>query len=409
MRTIKTVIWNIFQEIVYLFKKRDEKIVVMGSWFGERFADNTRYLFQYLSDNKSEMGLKKVIWVTRSDKLKNEIEKLGYEVYMMESQESIYYHKKAGIHIVCNSGNVTFEKKGDILSQFSNGAIKINLFHGLAGIKGVGFASREYAENKDKHRIFYSAKEWLRKSKLMRKYGILPGGWGDAYYLSTTSFMTELFKKYFMLPDENFIESAYPRNEKNIKLLPSESEIIDKIKYGKKVILYMPTFRENYDEYKSPLDSKELVEIIEENGLIWIEKNHAYDKRKKTNEYVSESVLKLEQDFDASVLIPYVDLIITDYSSVSWDALYNKKPVIFYMPDFEYYRDCDRGFVLKPEEFVIGPFVKNLEDLKEIIEKYKENFLDMLPDNEEELFKKFWGCEKDCSQIWKDILRKVKE
>jgi hypothetical protein len=93
MGKINNLFWNVKQEVANILHPRDKAIVLMGAWFGNRFADNSRYLFQYLSENKEKLGLKHVVWVTRSEMLQKELEEMGYEAYMMDSDESLYYHK----------------------------------------------------------------------------------------------------------------------------------------------------------------------------------------------------------------------------------------------------------------------------------------------------------------------------
>ena len=114
MEPLRKLLWNISQ--IGKSKGRDNSIVLIGAWFGNRFADNSRYLFQYLSENKVALGLTHVIWVTRSSSVCKTIRQMGYECYMMDSEESIAYHKKAGIHIICNSA----ERELKVLSMRVN-------------------------------------------------------------------------------------------------------------------------------------------------------------------------------------------------------------------------------------------------------------------------------------------------
>lgn len=407
MGKLKIILWNIFQEIKYFFCPRDKSIVLIGGWCGKRFADNSRYLFQYLSENKKELGLTHVVWVTRNEKLYNELKDMGYEVYMMDSQESIKYHKTAAYHIICNVSSSGNNMDADLLTQYSNGAYKINLWHGLGGIKGVHFAGKEYRDYKTQYPTRARIKEFLRKFKSYRVCAELLGGWEDAYYLSTTPFETCIFQKYFKLPINNFVESGYPRNQKDIRLRKNEIEILEKIKQYKKVILYMPTFRGDNTHYTAPLTNDELIKTIEENGWLWIEKKHGIDQSNLLKEIISPAVLQLDPEFDGNVLFPYIDMVITDYSSVSWDALYHKKPVVFYMPDYDYYMKDDRGFVLQPEEFIIGPATYNINELIQLLNENKKDFSLMLPQNEDELFEKIWGEHKECAQIWNDIQYKM--
>lgn len=408
MGKLKMIADNLVGEIKHIFVPKDKSIVLMGSWFGNRFSDNTRYLYQYLSDNKETLGLTHVVWVTKSQELQRDLSDMGYEAYMMDSEESKYYHQKAGIHVICNSDNEALAKGADILTRYSNGAIRINLWHGLGGIKGVGYASKEYLDYKKSHPVNIAIKDFFRGSRLFRRLVQLPGGWGDAYYLSTTPFETEIFKKYFGLSNKHFIEAGYPRNEKVIKLRECEKEVISKIQSSNKVILYMPTFRVNNAGYVSPLSDERVLSILRDNNWLWVEKKHGEDADGMMGKVENQTVLQLDSDFDANVLLPHVDMIVTDYSSVSWDALYHKKPILFYMPDYDYYMNQDRGFVLGPEEFIIGPAAYTIEEFAETLQKYREDFLKMLPENEEAIFKKVWGQETNCASIWEKIVQKCR-
>ena len=51
---IKMCFSNLKYLLSSLFWLKDKRIILFGGWFGERFADNTRFLFQYLSDNKKK-------------------------------------------------------------------------------------------------------------------------------------------------------------------------------------------------------------------------------------------------------------------------------------------------------------------------------------------------------------------
>ncbi len=380
------------------YKNRDYSIVLFGAWFGNRFADNSRYLFQYLSENKNNLGLTHVVWVTRSDNVYFTLNQMGYECYLMDSEKSIYYHKIAGIHIVCNSAELV---NGDILPQYSTGAVKINLWHGLGGIKGVEFASKQYEIAKKVHPIKYSLKEFLNRRSMYRKYAIRYGGWGDCLYLSTTPFQTNIFKKYFYRDTSHFIEAGYPRNLPCLRFTPEELNVIDMIRNKKNIILYLPTFRENSNNYQTPLDNLEVKELVQSEDFYWIEKKHNFTGASGT--VVDDHILKLDSSFDICTILPFVDLVVTDYSSVSWDALYYNIPVFFYIPDFEKYESDDRGFVLPKEEFLIGQTAKTTDELKKLLIKYKNNYHSSI--NCDYNFKKmkYWGEEKSFEQIWREI------
>lgn len=399
MKPLKKMMWNISQ--IGKSKERDDSIVLMGAWFGNRFADNSRYLFQYLSENKTELGLKHVIWVTRNTTVYETLRDMHYECYMMDSEESIAYHKKAGIHIICNCAEY---ENGDILPQYSNGALKINLWHGLGGIKGVEFASKQYELAKQAHPFKYRLKEFLNRRSLYRKTAVRYGGWGDCYYMSTTSFQTEILKKYFYRDASHFIEAGYPRNLNCLRFTPEEQPVIDMLKAKKNIILYLPTFRESGSDYQAPLENNELKSMIQSGNYYWIEKKHNFAGATETVE--DGHILQLDSSFDICTILPFVDVVITDYSSVSWDALYYGIPVFFYVPDIKNYESADRGFILPKNEFLIGQIAYTTDELKRLLESYQNDYKKSINCDYAMMKTRHWGKDSSYKDIWEKILEK---
>ncbi|WP_404290912.1 CDP-glycerol glycerophosphotransferase family protein [Glutamicibacter arilaitensis] len=64
---------------------------------------------------------------------------------------------------------------------------------------------------------------------------------------------------------------------------------------------------------------------------------------------------------DTNELLAVVDVLITDYSSIYYDFLPARKPVLFYTPDFEAY-DAERGLYFERESWP-GEVSDNIEDL----------------------------------------------
>jgi CDP-glycerol glycerophosphotransferase len=49
---------------------RKNKVWVFGAWYGQRFSDNSRYLFEYVNKEQSDV---EAIWITRDKELKQKI------------------------------------------------------------------------------------------------------------------------------------------------------------------------------------------------------------------------------------------------------------------------------------------------------------------------------------------------
>ena len=400
---------NVFFAFCSLFWKRDKSIILFGSWFGSKFADNSRFLFQYLSNEKEKLGLSHVIWVTLNENVYNIMTDMGYEVYMMYSPESIYFHKKAGYHFVCNTPNSSDDFHGDILGQYSYRAIKVNLWHGATGLKGVGASSNQYIEKRNKHRFIYNIKDFFIKNSSVFRKLTSPGGWGDCYFLSTTDYTINILKMHFLLPDHNYIKSGLPRNCDCNQLTTEEKTILDMINQYSYVILYLPTFRDSTDSRDLSLLSEEVKNELVSKNILWIQKGHSADKNFGRIESRQNNILLLNPNFDINVLYKKITLILTDYSSVMVDAVYYDKPVWFYVPDYNEYINRERGFVADPKEMMCGPKFFDIHSLKSAIlnidkidkAKYFENY------RYPYLKEKYWGKNRTISEIWMDILKHV--
>ena len=357
-----TPIINLFVDIVNLFIHRDRSIILFGSWMGERFADNSRFLFQYLSKQIENTGFSRVIWVTRNESLLSELKNMGYEAYLMNSKESYYFHFKAGIHIVCNMEFDVHTYRGDIMGQLSGHAYKINLWHGIP-IKGGSMANAEKKDESFKRRLLFE----LKSSRLFNDF-FTPGHWNKAYYASTGKECTKRLSLFHGIAISRFIECGYPRNCPTIKYRDSEKRVLLSIKSHTKSVLYLPTFREK-SSMNNLLDDSSFVQFLNEQDLFWVEKEHSASSEIMSNKGVI-NYLKLNSDFDVNTIIDSVDLVITDYSSVAYDAYAFGKAVIYFSPDYESYNKYERGFLCDYLDLSSNALAENAIDLANIIRRY---------------------------------------
>ena len=154
---------------------------------------------------------------------------------------------------------------------------------------------------------------------------------------------------------------------------------------GKRVVLYAPSFSGNAASPKAPgLDMgleeafarlKDVYLIVRPHPLMKRDYPQYFDNRVKT--------LSTEK------LLPVVDVLITDYSSILFDYCIFKKPFIMFCPDIDEY-EKSRGFYADPRSFP-APFFKEKIEMVKCVE-YKL-YLDMC--REEELYnfyQTYMGC-----------------
>ena len=198
---IKTVFSNIWFGMLGLILHRDSHIVLFGSWMGLRFADNSRFLFQYLSKNKEALHLKRVIWVTRDSNINTMLNKMNYESYLCGTKASKYWHLKSDIHVVCNSMN-RFGHDADIDIQYSFGAKRVQLWHGV-GMKAVGASANSHMSS--------SFMKKLKTNRFIHKL-ITEGGWGEPFFLSPSPTQQTINQACCECSRRGMFITNYPRN-----------------------------------------------------------------------------------------------------------------------------------------------------------------------------------------------------
>ncbi len=135
---------------------------------------------------------------------------------------------------------------------------------------------------------------------------------------------------------------------------------------GKKIILFAPTFRGNnkttgnYPENK--FDFIKLYEKFKGEYAIII-KHHPFvnNKTEIPSEY-REDIIDMSDNEELNDLLFVTDILITDYSSVVFEASLLNIPMLFYAFDLQNYIST-RGFYYEYDSFVPGKIVSNMTRL----------------------------------------------
>lgn len=139
---------------------------------------------------------------------------------------------------------------------------------------------------------------------------------------------------------------------------------------GKRIYLYCPTFREDKGErtvYDPEINWSELSNALCDDEIFVIRRHPVMDYRLTDKEY--PNILDLT-DESTLELTAASDVIITDYSSVIYDACLLSVPSVFYCPD---YKDYERGFYLEFPDDLPGELVTESGKLLEAVRNTKEN------------------------------------
>jgi CDP-glycerol glycerophosphotransferase len=213
---------------------------------------------------------------------------------------------------------------------------------------------------------------------MLRMYSYLTGRF-PVYDLliSPSAFYTQnVFSKAFRF--RNVLECNYPRNDclsgksPGFVLAPerkSLQRIEDLKRSGLRVILYAPTYRDSLgDAIKNRiLNMGRLVDFCRNYKILFIFKSHP---RRDFNQRFpeSENIILYENNWDVYPLLPLVDSLITDYSSLYIDYLLLDKPIIFLPYDYRQYIKKEKKLYFNYECQTPGPKCLDQEGLeKEII------------------------------------------
>ncbi|QQB15451.1 CDP-glycerol glycerophosphotransferase family protein [Brevibacterium casei] len=165
--------------------------------------------------------------------------------------------------------------------------------------------------------------------------------------------------------------------------LRQEIRSVLNIREEETLVLYAPTWRGGVSDHDFDIDRlrSDLEALASVPGARVFFRAHRLTEKLVAGELLPVDVVPAE--IDTNDLLAGVDVLVTDYSSIAFDFLPTKRPIIFYVPDLEEYMNS-RGLYLLPEE-VLGSVCRdrmtlvsavesagsgNAEDLENAIERF---------------------------------------
>ncbi len=160
------------------------------------------------------------------------------------------------------------------------------------------------------------------------------------------------FSEAFGQPESRFIPIGIPRmdyltdKEENARVRGNILLKYPQLDNGRKNILYAPTFRDT-DEDRAALAAatKELVNKANYSDFNLIVKHHVVDSNKEQIYTDSRMNMAEGENFTAMDFMCVADYVVTDYSSVIYEALLKDLPIYIYCFDSDKYID-ERGFYI---------------------------------------------------------------
>ena len=160
-------------------------------------------------------------------------------------------------------------------------------------------------------------------------------------------------------------EEGYPRDD--VLVSGDAAAIRDRlgISSGVTVLLYAPTWRDDRPDHVDHLDVARFADLLGDEYVTLI---RGHSRTLLPGEDVrAPNVLDVTGYPDVSELFLVADALITDYSSVMFDFTVTGKPVYFFTPDLDHYREKLRGFYFDLIPVAPGPVVTTVAELAALV------------------------------------------
>jgi len=330
------IIWlfeTIFLFILsYIIPKKDN-LIIFWSRKWEYILGNPKIYYLYLQ---------KLYW--------NDLELLFFDRNSINTDSRIntfwnsfkkYWYMLRAKYIIIDNFSFDVWHNGVFVWRFN----LIQSWHGEP-IKWIGFLSDLYLAWRSKIVLFFEKLEY-------RTYKIILSN------KATKKIMSQVFNN-----SKNVENIWLPRNDllthPEIQQLNENQKVKEKIlelraEY-RSIYLFTPTFRESTNSiYFTENELEQLNNSLASNNSLLIIKTHPRETRSFLNNKIYSYITNVthELPYDALDFLPYIDIVITDYSSIYIDFLLTPKPIIWYQNDLDDYINKERWLIYPAEDVVI--------------------------------------------------------
>ncbi|KQR49509.1 glycosyl/glycerophosphate transferase [Microbacterium sp. Leaf161] len=280
------------------------------------------------------------VWLTSSEREENDAAALGIRTTRKSSLRGWWATARAGVVVVTHG-------LGDVNRYAVSGAFVVQLWHGIP-LKRIGLDSPATTQVPD-----IPGAPVLRRligilyRRAAQRIRVLPA----ASHRSRGR-----LESAFALGDGRVVVTGEPRVDVLSSGDPIErraraSDVLDRalggLPTGSRIILYAPTWRDGADDPAVPTAAQwvQIIRVLEESDAVLLVRSHPLGEGGYAPPLPSRRVRMLGSGVlsDITPVLPAVDVLVTDYSSLAYDVGLLRMPVLFLAPDAEDYART-RGF-----------------------------------------------------------------
>lgn len=322
-----------------------------GNWwafpvcgFSHRFSGNERAIFEEV---KNDPAIRKIVF-TRDREVR--VQGANVDVVPLMSPEGQHLLMRCGnIFIKHSTGrNVVHPVSGELHNL-------IQVWHGIP-FKRIGYASSDFLPVLD--RVIEDQSSYR---------AVISSSKVDSLAMAAAFYPLTIHQVWNTgLPRNDFIvreEGRLPRD------LRDELQSVRALLGGKRLLLFMPTFRNAQTNAYYRFDDAEIAWLnswLEENDCILGVREHMADSaRLYSSQLQGVPMLHLSEDAFPNVEVLYraAAALVTDYSSAFIDFTFTGRPVVSFAYDYEAYL-MERGGFYDLDMVFPGAICKSFEELK---------------------------------------------
>ena len=367
--------------------RRNNNLWIFGSWGGDTFSDNTKYLFLHIVENHKNI---ECFWVTRNKKVFEDLLNLNLPVVYLFSLKGIVTCIRAGKQLTTHS-------LYDISPTLTKGAVHYCLFHATFPLKKMEFG---YLKNTWKKKILLLIHKPFAFDK-------------PDYSICSSDVTSSVIQSALGLDRSKIFKTGYPRStyiNKDI-YLETDKLIIEKVcnfDEFKNLIYFVPTFRDdkNFDWFAFGFNRKKLIHFLEMTDSVLVFRFHPFElsKIESKQKFKHERIIFESHSIsDPYPLLLNASVLITDYSSIFADFLLLNRPLIFSNFDHLNYIKNERSLYWNYNDVTPGYKASDWDSLIKALNKILVNNEDLHKAERSFMIKKIY------QQPIEDILDNVTE
>ncbi|MEZ3158202.1 CDP-glycerol glycerophosphotransferase family protein [Microbacterium sp. BWR-S6Y] len=272
-------------------------------------------------------------WLVADAEQQQDADRLGIRSVRRDSLAGFWRTARARVIVVTHGF-------GDVQRYATTGAVIVQLWHGIP-LKRIGLDSAETTRSPVLPSVLSPVLRVLYR-RTTRRIAVLP---------AASHLVRGRLESAFGLTDDRVPVTGEPRvdvlstgtaDSRRTAARERLTEVLGMPLGDRRVVLYAPTWRDGAPDPAVP-DAGEwgrITRVLDDAGALLLVRSHPLGEGDyRPPRGAADRVAALGSDLVADVtpLLPGLDALVTDYSSLAFDAALVPLPVVFFAPDLEAY------------------------------------------------------------------------